>query len=176
MGSVRVLCGPQGEEYDNLLGNLFFEDSDDQTCVDTCPCQRRLFGWQLVEPGQAFEPLESEFDLITKEIEGEDIDGRESIGEQRGQQKNVLGCLQAAGVGLLAAFLGVFEQEFALVFRGYASSRIKRRNQMLRGLRYAFMDTNLHSPSCHLSGSAANRSKGSPLGCNERNEFQRSAR
>ena len=43
--------------------------------------------------------------------------GGRSAGGQRGQQKNVLNRLQTARVGLLAAFLGVFEQALLLGFR-----------------------------------------------------------
>src|SRR5580704_2337366 len=89
-GLAAVFVGSTGGRVRDLPGNLFGDDGDDQPRVDPCPCELRLLGRQLVETGQALEPFEGQLDLPAKAIEGEDVGWRESVGRQRGQEKNVL--------------------------------------------------------------------------------------
>jgi len=107
----------RGGRVRDLPGNLLSDDGDDQPCVDPCSCEFRFLGRQLVEPSQAFEPLEGHLDLPAKAIEHEDVGRREGVGGQRGEQKNIVGCLETARVGLLAALLGILAQALALSLR-----------------------------------------------------------
>ena len=52
----------RGGRFRDLPGNLFYDDGDDQPCVDPCPSQFRLLGRQRVEAGQALEPFEGQFE------------------------------------------------------------------------------------------------------------------
>ena len=107
----------RGGRVRDLPGNLLCDDGDDQPCVNPCSREFGLFGRQRVEAGQALEPFERQFDLPAKAIEGEDVGRWEDGHRQRSKQKNVLGRLETARVGLLAALLGVLEQALLLGFR-----------------------------------------------------------
>src|SRR5262249_56652030 len=78
----------RGGRVRDLPGNLLGDNGDDQPCVDPRSCEFGFLGRQLVEPSQAFEPLERHLNLPTKAIESEDVGRREGIGGRRGGGEN----------------------------------------------------------------------------------------
>src|SRR6266436_326054 len=116
-GLASVVVWSTGGRVRDLPGNLFGDDGDDQPRIDPCPCELRLFGRQLIEARQALESFEGELDLPAKTIESEDVGGRENVGGQRRQKKNVPRRFQTARVGLLAALPGILTQALSLSFR-----------------------------------------------------------
>src|SRR5882757_10971890 len=138
----------RGGRVRDFPGNLFSEQGHNQSCVNPRLCELWVLGWQSGEAGKALHPLEGEFDLPAKAIEGEHVGSREGVGRQRGEDEDVLRRLETARIGLLAALLGVLQQALLLRLRlfGVLAPDNEAQDQRLRwrGPRCAFVDTNLH--------------------------------
>src|SRR2546422_6002911 len=147
-GLAAGFVGSRGGRVRDLPGHLFSKQDHDQSCVNPRLCEFWLLGWQPGETGEALHPLEGEFDLPAKTIEGEHVGRRESVGRQRGEDEDVLRRLETARIGLLAALLGVLQQALLLSLRlfGVLAPDNEAQDQRLRwrSPRRAFVDTNLH--------------------------------
>jgi len=113
-GLATGFARSRGGRVRDLPGAAFCNQEGNQPCVNPGPRQLWFLGGQFVEAGEALHPLKGEFELPPKAVEREHIGGREGGGRQRGQQQDILRGLQAARIGGLAAFLGIFQQALPL--------------------------------------------------------------
>src|SRR3979411_332653 len=66
-----------GGRFQEILANVFGQQSEDQVRIQPTQAPRRGAGWYSINPRQGLHPFKGEFDLPPQPVDGEDFLGRD---------------------------------------------------------------------------------------------------